>query len=157
VIDLSCDATGSTERVVSRATGGTRVVEGNAEIRVGLGRDFEAVTFLDAGQVWGEEQGIGYRDIELTPGVGLRWLSPVGPIRLDLGYNFGRTERLSVLTTQIAPWNGDPDTAGDRLVLDGPTTIDYVRTNELAVLGPRVLYGETESRWQLHISIGQAF
>jgi outer membrane protein insertion porin family/translocation and assembly module TamA len=157
VIDLTCDASGATERFVSRATGGTRVVEGNAEVRVGLGRDFEAVTFLDAGQVWGEEQGIGYRDIELTPGVGLRWLSPVGPIRVDLGYNFGRTEQLSVVTTQIAPWNGDPDTAGDRLVLDDPTTIDYVRTNELAVLGPRVLYGETESRWQLHISIGQAF
>jgi outer membrane protein assembly factor BamA len=154
IMDLSCDASGSEASFVSRATGGTRVIEGNVEVRVDLGREFELVTFLDAGQVWGADQGIGYRDLELTPGVGLRWLSPVGPIRLDLGYNFGRTERLSVVTTQIAPWDGQDER--DKLVVGG-VDIDFMRTSELAVLSPRVLYGETESRLQFHISIGQAF
>jgi outer membrane protein insertion porin family/translocation and assembly module TamA len=154
VIDLSCDAAGAEEAFRSRATGGTRVFEGNIEVRFALGREFEWVTFADVGQVWGAGQEIGHRDLELTPGVGLRWLSPVGPIRVDLGYNFGRTEYLSVVTTQIAPWDGvDP---ADRLVVN-ETTIDFMRTNELAVLAPKVLYGESESRFQLHISIGQAF
>lgn len=154
VIDLSCDATGAEASFRSRATGGTRVLEGNVEVRFALGREFEWVAFTDAGQVWGSDQRVAYEDLELTPGLGLRWLSPVGPIRVDLGYNFGRTERLSVVTTQIAPWDGaDP---ADRLVVD-ETTIDFMRTNELAVLASKVLYGETESRFQLHISIGQAF
>ena len=154
VIDLSCDASGAVESFASRATGGTRVLEGNVEIRFALASDFEGVTFADFGQVWGADQGIGYEDLEITPGVGIRWFSPVGPIRVDLGYNFGRTEQLSVVTTQIAPWDGERQV--DRLVVDS-APIDYMRSRELAVLDRKVLFGESESRFQLHISIGQAF
>jgi hypothetical protein len=73
---------------------------------------------------------------------------------VDLGYNFGRTEQLSVVTTQIAPWDGERQI--DRLVVDS-APIDYMRSRELAVLDRKVLFGESESRFQLHISIGQAF
>jgi hypothetical protein len=59
-----------------------------------------------------------------------------------------------VVTTQIAPWDGQDER--DKLVVGG-VDIDFMRTSELAVLSPRVLYGETESRLQFHISIGQAF
>lgn len=142
VIDLSCDATGF-GGFESRATGGTRVLEGNVEIRFGLGREFEAVTFTDFGQVWAPEEGIDPGDLEFTPGVGLRYLSPVGPIRVDVGYNFRGREPLSVVTTRVEPDPLDPN--------------GFVKTSELAVLAPKVEYGESESRFQLHISIGQAF
>jgi outer membrane protein assembly factor BamA len=138
VANLTCDATGASFE--SRPTGGTRVLEGNAEIRMGLRSDLEAVTFVDFGQVWGTDQSIRLDALELTPGVGLRYLSPVGPLRLDLGYNFRGDERLSVITTRIEP-----------------TGSGYTTTDDLAVLEPRVLFGGSESRFQLHISIGQAF
>jgi hypothetical protein len=53
-----------------------------------------------------------------------------------------------------------PNNSNDRncLVVDG-TTIQYVKTGELAVL-PSIRYGEEDGFWrrlQLHISIGQAF
>jgi hypothetical protein len=62
-------------------------------------------------------------------------------LRLDLGYNFRGDERLSVITTQIQPDGGG----------------GYTTTNNLVELGPPVLFGGSESRFQLHISIGQAF
>ena len=71
------------------ATGGDRVLFANAEYRFFLpgfsGRAMGAI-FVDAGQVWkhGTDEIPG---IVVTPGIGVRFLSPLGPIRLDLGYN----------------------------------------------------------------------
>ncbi len=140
VIDLSCDATGA--RFDSRPTGGTRVLEGNAEVRFALGTELEAVGFMDFGQVWAADQGIALDELEFTPGIGLRYLSPVGPLRLDVGYNFRGDERLSVVTNGVVPDASSPF---------------YRTTDDLAVLDNRVLFRGSESRFQLHISIGQAF
>ena len=140
IVDLSCDATGAS--FGSRPTGGTRVLEGNAEVRFALGTDLEAVTFMDFGQVWAADQSIALEELEWTPGIGLRYLSPVGPLRVDLGYNFRGDEQLSVVTSGIEP---DPLPPG------------YHTTRGLAFLVPSVLSRPTESRFQLHISIGQAF
>jgi outer membrane translocation and assembly module TamA len=142
VVDLSCDASG-VGGLDSRATGGTRVLEGNLELRFALARDFEAVTFADFGQVWGPDQTVDMTDLEFTPGIGFRYLSPVGPIRVDLGYSFRGSEPLPVLTERIQP--------------SGTAPVGFVGTGDLTVLDPRVDYSETESRFQLHISIGQAF
>jgi outer membrane protein insertion porin family/translocation and assembly module TamA len=139
VADLSCDATGS--RFESRPTGGTRVLEGNAELRFALLSELEAVTFIDFGQVWGRDHRVTLDELEFTPGVGLRYLSPVGPLRLDVGYNFRGDERLSVVTDGL-----EPDPGGG-----------YRTTGDLAVLDQGVLYSASESRFQLHVSIGQAF
>jgi outer membrane translocation and assembly module TamA len=140
IADLTCDATGS--RFQSRPTGGTRVLEGNAELRFALLTELEGVTFVDFGQVWARDQSVLIDELEFTPGVGVRYLSPVGPLRLDLGYNFRGDERLSVVTDGLEP---DPISGG------------YRTTGDLAVLNQGVLYSASESRLQLHISIGQAF
>jgi len=141
VVDLTCDASGASG-LDPRPTGGTRVLEGNVEIRFALARDFEAVTFTDFGQVWAPDRRIDLKDLEFTPGIGFRYLSPVGPIRVDLGYSFRGSEPLQVQTERLEPAAN----------ADG-----FVRTGELTTLGPTVDYSETESRFQLHISIGQAF
>jgi outer membrane protein insertion porin family len=162
VIDLSCVAdaqplTGDYgARFNSRATGGTRVVEGNVELRLRLGGEFEAVGFTDFGQVWGADQAMAVKDLELTPGFGVRYLSPVGPLRVDLGYNFRGAEPLSVVTPQIGPWTSGLDPDSRRLIVDGKA-IAFQRTGELAVLTRKATFGESGSHFQLHISIGQAF
>jgi len=141
IADLSCDATGA--RFDSRPIGGTRVLEGNAELRIALGTELEAVTFMDFGQVWGTGQRVALDALEFTPGVGLRYLSPVGPLRVDLGYNFQADERLPVVTSG--------------LVADASLPSGYRVTNDLARLASPVSFRSSESRFQLHISLGQAF
>jgi hypothetical protein len=160
IIAQTCNATGF-RSFNPRPIGGTSVVEGNLEVRFALGREFEFVTFGDFGQVWGPDQTLGLGDLEFTPGVGIRYLSPVGPIRVDVGYSFRGDERLTVVTPQIVPFAGvcDPDERNDCLIVgdgDDAVEIPYTTTGRLAVL-PSVSYGQNESRFQLHLSIGQAF
>ncbi|HTI64573.1 MAG TPA: BamA/TamA family outer membrane protein, partial [Gemmatimonadaceae bacterium] len=73
--------------------GGNTVFVFNAELRL---RDpffpqlLEYVPFLDGGQVWtrvGHVQGFNIKSIVLTPGLGVRLFSPIGPIQLNMGYN----------------------------------------------------------------------
>jgi outer membrane protein insertion porin family len=47
----------------------------------------KGVVFFDAGNAW--DVGVPYRldDLRTSVGFGLRWLSPVGPLRVEWGYN----------------------------------------------------------------------
>jgi outer membrane protein insertion porin family len=76
----------------------------NAELRVGLFGGFGLATFLDAGNVYKHATSIDLGELRAAAGFGLRYRSPVGPIRLDLGFKLdrrelspGRLERGSVL------------------------------------------------------------
>lgn len=72
--------------------GGNVLAVLNAELRI---RDpfftnlLEYVPFLDAGQVWINrvQQDVHQPGLAVTPGLGLRYYSPVGPIQVNLGYN----------------------------------------------------------------------
>jgi outer membrane protein assembly factor BamA len=67
--------------------GGTRVAIGNVELRLPTpffaGR-LRAAVFVDAGMLSNTD---GPAPIRVTPGAGLRYTSPIGPIRIDVGYN----------------------------------------------------------------------
>lgn len=159
LIDLSCDASAIEDGgFTPRPTGGTRVVEGSFEVRVPVASTVEVAAFSDFGQVWKTGESVSLSDVEVTPGFGVRYLSPIGPLRLDLAYRFRGGERLSVVTNQLRAYDPDMDDALDRLTVNGQT-IPFVQTATLAVLSPRVLFDDTSatSRWQLHLSIGQAF
>jgi outer membrane protein assembly factor BamA len=148
---------------VSRPTGGTRVIEGNLELRFPLSSTFEGALFTDFGQVWGEKDKVALQDVQFTPGMGIRYLSAIGPLRVDLAYRFQGGQDLEVVTDQIRPYDPAVDRPGSRIVVDGDTEnpLDYVKTGALAVLTPRVLFNASPawslSRFQLHLSIGQAF
>jgi outer membrane protein insertion porin family len=43
------------------------------------------VVFYDTGQVYGEES-VDFGDLRSSAGGGIRWYSPVGPIRIEYGY-----------------------------------------------------------------------
>jgi outer membrane protein assembly factor BamA len=161
VMDLSCDAGAMDDAEFSpRPTGGTRVLEGSVEVRFPLTSILQGVAFTDFGQVWDDGEVVSLRSTEVTPGMGLRILSPIGPIRFDVAYRFLGGQSLPVVTPQIRPWVDGEDPSGARIVVDGEP-VPYVSTDELVVLVPRVVFGDSPalslSRFQLHISIGQAF
>ena len=161
LIDLSCDPTTMNNgRFVPRPTGGTRVLEGNLEVRFPIGLNLEWVTFTDVGQVWGGRDKVNLSKLEVTPGVGVRYLSPVGPIRVDLAYRFRSGERLAVITSQLERFDPNVHDERDRIQVDNQVA-PYVQTHELVALNNPMLFGENSpfslQRFQLHVSIGQAF
>ena len=72
------------------ATGGNSTALANVELRVPspvFSSRLRLAAFVDAGGVW--QRGTNERTavIRVTPGVGLRVATPLGPARLDVGYN----------------------------------------------------------------------
>ena len=70
--------------------GGTALVVANIEFRHSLpfvSDQLQLAAFVDAGNVW-ETQSGGFRrgDLRATPGLGVRLATPLGPFRLDIGY-----------------------------------------------------------------------
>jgi outer membrane protein assembly factor BamA len=141
------DANGGEMRLPGRLrtspTGGNLLYFANVEIRAPLpafsGR-LSGAMFVDAGQVFerGDEL-ITFSDVRVTPGLGLRFASPLGPVRLDVAYN-GYEPELGQLYRLIEA----TETNERRLDL-----ID----DALRPLKGSGLF----NRLQLHFSVGQAF
>jgi outer membrane protein insertion porin family len=72
--------------------GGSKMVVGNIELTfplpgTGYDRTLRVFTFLDGGNVWGTEgSSIGANGLRYGYGVGLAWISPIGPLKLSLGF-----------------------------------------------------------------------
>ena len=70
----------------------------------------EYVPFIDAGQVWTREPGtkqLNTQRAEITPGLGIRVFSPVGPIQLNAGYNPGKPRPgPAYFAAQVDPTSG---------------------------------------------------
>jgi outer membrane protein insertion porin family len=68
--------------------GGEKMMVYNLEYRFPLLTDqgVVGVVFFDAGNVFGEGDDFGFQDIKTSAGVGVRWYSPLGPIRIEYGY-----------------------------------------------------------------------
>jgi outer membrane protein insertion porin family len=72
--------------------GGSKMVVGNVELTfplpgTGYDRTLRVFTFLDAGNVWGDEgNSVGANGLRYGYGVGLAWISPIGPLKLSLGF-----------------------------------------------------------------------
>ncbi|MGM0587796.1 MAG: BamA/OMP85 family outer membrane protein [Bacteroidota bacterium] len=76
-------------------TGGRLNVKFNVEMRQQLNeiiKGFGFALFLDGGQVWRYESAREKRPIQLGVGGGLRYNSPIGPVRIDLGYKLNPTD-----------------------------------------------------------------
>jgi outer membrane protein insertion porin family len=70
--------------------GGETMLNFNAEIVFPLIKDagFRGVVFFDTGNAW--ESGYRLDDMRETAGVGVRWNSPIGPLRLEWGHVLDR-------------------------------------------------------------------
>ena len=123
-----------------RPLGGNFVIEGSVEARFPVWRDLMGAVFVDAGMVRQQTNPTLARSkAAITPGFGVRYHSPVGPIRADIGFNPGRTESLPVVTESIVN--------GQRTLV----TLQQRRTYSPAG------GGGVFRRMVLHLSIGEAF
>jgi outer membrane protein insertion porin family len=72
--------------------GGNAVIILNAEVRARLFGSLDGAAFLDAGNVFEQASDIDVGEIRASIGFGLRYQSPIGPIRVDYGFKLGRRE-----------------------------------------------------------------
>ncbi len=78
--------------------GGNKMMIYNFEFRFPVLKEqgVTGVIFFDAGNVFAEDQSWGFTDMPRSVGVGVRWYSPLGPIRLEYGYILNRRPQDSV-------------------------------------------------------------
>jgi outer membrane protein insertion porin family len=70
------------------ALGGSKRIIGNAELQFpfpgsGQDRSLRWFTFADAGQIYQENQKMRPSELRTSAGIGLSWISPVGPLKLS--------------------------------------------------------------------------
>jgi outer membrane protein assembly complex protein YaeT len=150
VCDLA-DAGLTPSRVFPRPVGGENSVVGNVELRVpfGAGR-WTWVTFIDLGRVWSAgAEVVGGEGLAWSPGVGIRYQSPVGPLRLDIGYNTSGAARFPVIS-ELVDGNGQNYIVQLGDANDNPAHFTYDPYEGTGLRG-------FLNRLQLHFSIGQAF
>lgn len=75
--------------------GGTTRVLGNLELRFPIYRLVHGVVFVDVGSLTDGFEGIGANTFRWSTGAGLRLHTPVGPIRLEYGYQLQDNPPLS--------------------------------------------------------------
>jgi outer membrane protein assembly factor BamA len=144
------------QQFTPRPLGGTSIIEGSVEYRFPLPY-FSSL----GGAVFVDGAAVGERVLDplsglsslanlvrgkgaITPGFGVRYYSPVGPIRIDLGINTSQSEKLAVVTELVK--NGKREI----VPLDIPR--EYSATgSETSALRNAL------NRLVLHLSIGQAY
>ncbi len=121
-----------------RPLGGTFMVEGSVEARFPVWKELIGAAFIDGGLVQRRRIGaLPTRRAAVTPGFGVRYKSPVGPIRADIGFNPGTTESLPVVTENV---------------VNGQTTLVTLQQPRVYAPARGIL-----RRMVLHLSIGEAF
>lgn len=101
---LRADPARSGQRVVP--SGGDNVIVANLELRLRsffLPELLQFAMFVDGGEVWSRRKGElgGLGSFKMTPGVGVRVNSFIGPIRVDVGYNpYERTAGPAFITLE---------------------------------------------------------
>jgi len=69
--------------------GGATRLNANVELQFpipgsGLDRTFRGFTFLDAGNVYGENEKISLGELRYSTGLGMAWLSPIGALKVSI-------------------------------------------------------------------------
>jgi outer membrane translocation and assembly module TamA len=72
------------------------MLEASSEFRIPVWRNLSLVLFGDAGNVWSDPWHIAPGDLRFDAGPGIRYHTPIGPIRFDVGYQLNPIEGLLV-------------------------------------------------------------
>jgi outer membrane protein assembly factor BamA len=76
--------------------GGFSMVEATTELRMAVRGQLGLVAFLDVGNVWPGAWQFPLSDLRYAIGPGLRYNTPVGPLRIDLGYQLNPIPGLTI-------------------------------------------------------------
>jgi outer membrane protein insertion porin family len=117
------------------ATGGNTFALANVEMRVPspiFSSRLRFAAFVDVGGVWQRQGPPAQRVIRVTPGVGLRIATPLGPARLDVAYNPNKLQPGALFQADS---------------LENLTPVD----GQGAYVLPR------DRNYSIHIAVGQAF
>jgi outer membrane protein insertion porin family len=71
-------------------TGGNAFLQTNLELRTRVYKGWKIVPFLDGGNVWQRNRDVDLSEMKFSAGLGLRYTTPVGPLRLDYGFKLDR-------------------------------------------------------------------
>jgi outer membrane protein assembly factor BamA len=95
--DPPCNETG--RRIAGGETpvseGGEAFLLGKAELRLPVTRRMELGLFFDAGNLWLDPKNVDWRRIRPTAGAGARFVTPIGPAALDVGFNLDRDRAIN--------------------------------------------------------------
>ena len=73
----------------------------STEVRVPIWGNFSGVVFLDGGNVWANPWDFNFNEHGLRRRPGIRYKTPIGPLRFDVGFQLNHIEGLIV--------NGEPE------------------------------------------------
>ena len=76
--------------------GGFSSLEAMVELRAPITTNIGGVLFVDAGNVWPEKFDFNAGDLKYDAGFGVRYRTPVGPLRFDFGYQLTKIEGLVI-------------------------------------------------------------
>jgi outer membrane protein insertion porin family len=93
---------GCTPRALALKSGSTLPSEGGtlselvkAELRFPVVGDFDLGVFVEAGNLWFSTRNWDPFDLRPVAGLGVRYVTPVGPLALDVGFNLDPDNRLN--------------------------------------------------------------
>lgn len=83
-----------TDAATGDKIGGEKMMVYNVEYRFPLlkSQGILGVVFFDAGNVFTADESYTFKDIRMGAGGGIRWYSPMGPLRVEWGYNLDQRE-----------------------------------------------------------------
>jgi outer membrane protein assembly factor BamA len=148
IVSGSCDPTGvPNDELFARPTGGSSVIEGSAEVRVPLAKQLSGVAFVDGAYVGTSGLStVAKAKGAVTPGLGFRYRSPLGVIRLDFGLRPVGSETLPVVVAV-------PDADGNDRVVRLTREKSYSPVDDPSPGRMR----EIARRIVVHFAMGQAF
>jgi len=124
----------------ARPLGGNIIAEASVEFRFPVYGDILGAVFVDGGYLaQTTDKTLPRSKTAITPGIGGRYLSPVGPIRVDIGWNPIRSEKLVVITEDTV--------GGQRKLVTLPNSLKRTYAPGGGFL----------SHLTLHLSIGEAY
>jgi outer membrane protein insertion porin family/translocation and assembly module TamA len=98
----------NTDPTCQRPLGGLTLWEASAEVRFPLFGPLRAALFIDASDVSRKIAELRFNYPHLSPGFGLRYATPVGPVRLDVGYRVPFAQEVG--TEVLSYKEGEPST-----------------------------------------------
>ncbi len=93
-IEIASDATPSTLITEDFPIGGNKQLIFNTEyiFPIFTQAGIKGVLFFDVGNAFAEGDSFNIKDLRLATGFGIRWFSPIGPLRFEWGFPLDKTE-----------------------------------------------------------------